>query len=39
MLRYTHIACLFTDDELYKLIHSTDLYIVKIRNQYKINIV
>jgi hypothetical protein len=32
-------ACLVTDDEMYKFIHSTDSYIQKIRNQYKINIV
>jgi hypothetical protein len=24
MLRYAHTACLVTDDELYKFIHSTD---------------
>jgi hypothetical protein len=35
MLRYAHTACLVTGDELYKFIHSTDLYIEKIRNQFK----
>jgi len=39
MLCYTHTACLVTGDELYKFIHSADLYIEKIRNQYKINTV